>query len=304
MRATASVDRFALFGEREQALAPEFVHIEAISQRSRLYNWTITPHAHPGIFQILMLETGSGVLATEGHEQALAPGTLVVLPSGCVHAFRFAPDAEGWVLSIAINLLNDRRLDALCEAARRPGGRPRSLALAAESAECGRMRWLLADIAAVLTHDRASALPDSVTARIALLISLVDELFAERGRDAPSPRPQSPRARLADRFVAMVDHDFRSGRSIADYARELGATSPTLTRSCREVHGKTPGALILDRILLEAMRSLTYSGATVTQIALDLGFAEPAYFARFFKQRTGMTASAFRNQRAWLGMGG
>jgi AraC family transcriptional activator of pobA len=53
-------------------------------------------------------------------------------------------------------------------------------------------------------------------------------------------------------------------------------------------------------VVLEAMRSLTYSTATVSQIADDLGFADAAYFARLFKARTGTTASEFRSEKAWL----
>ncbi|MDR3400999.1 MAG: helix-turn-helix domain-containing protein, partial [Chthoniobacter sp.] len=61
-----------------------------------------------------------------------------------------------------------------------------------------------------------------------------------------------------------------------------------------------PGEVVRDRLLLEAMRSLTYTSAGIGQIAEHLGFADPAYFSRFFKQRVGMTASAFRRDKAWF----
>jgi AraC family transcriptional activator of pobA len=63
---------------------------------------------------------------------------------------------------------------------------------------------------------------------------------------------------------------------------------------------RAPGEVVRDRILLEAMRSLTYTSAGITQISDHLGFDDPAYFSRFFKQRVGMTASAFRRNNAWL----
>ena len=84
------------------------------------------------------------------------------------------------------------------------------------------------------------------------------------------------------------------------YARQLGATAVTLTRATRAVLGRAPGEVVLDRVLLEAMRSLTYSTAPVSQIASDLGCADNAYFARFFRTRSGMTASAFRHERGWF----
>lgn len=303
MDAPREVRRFALYGEGNGPLAPEFVHIETISQRSRLFDWTISPHAHPGIFQILLLEAGSGVLAIDGAERGLRPGTLVALPSGCVHAFRFAPDAEGWVLSIAVDLLNDRRISALCGASGSAGGDPRwgdaGEGGAESAAAVARIGWLLADLAGVLAHDRAGLLPDAVAARIALILALVEEALAPHGTPAP-PRRGGARAGLAARFREAVELHFRDGWSVQDYANALGVTAPTLTRACRAALGKAPGEAVLDRTLLEAMRSLTYSAATVSQIAGDLGFADTAYFARFFKARSGMTAGAFRRQRGWL----
>jgi AraC family transcriptional activator of pobA len=52
--------------------------------------------------------------------------------------------------------------------------------------------------------------------------------------------------------------------------------------------------LVHDRLLLEARRYLRHTGASSRQISERLGFADPAYFARFFKARTGQTASAWR----------
>lgn len=279
-------------------MPPEFVHIEPISQRSRLHEGTIAPHAHPGIFQMLLLAAGSGVLATDGAQAALAPGAIVALPVGCVHAFRFGTDAEGWVLSVAADLLNDPRIAALCAAARQPGVLPRWHHLPPHDAGWSRLCWLFADLAAALAGDRAGVLADAVAARLALVVALVEEQL--RHSEELRPVRAAPRERLADRFHGMVDLHFRDGWAIGDYARALGSTAVTLTRATRAAFGKAPGEVVLDRVLLEAMRSLTYSTAPVSQIADDLGFADSAYFARFFKSRSGMTASAFRRERGWF----
>ena len=48
------------------------------------------------------------------------------------------------------------------------------------------------------------------------------------------------------------------------------------------------------------MRALTFTAAGVGQVAQDLGFADPDYFSRQFKARTGIEPSRFRRERAWL----
>jgi len=303
MNKPASFRHFALYGETDQPIAPEFVHIEPISQRSSLHEWTIAPHAHRGIDQLLLLTAGSGILATEGEEAQLEAGTLILLPSGCVHAFRFATDAEGWVLSLASDLLHDPRISGASPGLLSSSGGPGWLRLA-DFGDKGpdtlmRLEWLLADLAGVLSDDRSGVLPGPVAAQIALVLAIAGQAMQGSGAGAetvPAPR----QAQLALRFRQLVELHFRDGWSVADYANRLGATAQTLTRHCRAEIGKAPGEVVLDRILLEAMRKLTYSAAPVSSIAEDLGFADTAYFARFFKARSGSTASRFRRERSWI----
>ena len=292
----ARVSTHALYGEGPGPIAPEFIHIEPISERSSRFEWTIAPHSHPGIFQVLLLQSGGGLLASEGVEARLVPPALVLLPSGCVHAFRFDAGAEGWVLSLANDLLGDPRLAPVAAASALAGPRWTGC----DAASAARLGWLLADLAGALAGDRSGPVPDRLAAEIALVLATAREALEAGGGGEEAPLG---RAALVRRFRQLVEVHFRQGWSVADYARALGASPPTLTRAVRAALGKPPGEAVLDRVLLEAMRCLTYTGASVAQVADELGFADPAYFARFFKARTGMTASAFRRERAWLRQG-
>jgi AraC family transcriptional activator of pobA len=49
--------------------------------------------------------------------------------------------------------------------------------------------------------------------------------------------------------------------------------------------------------LLEAKRSLLYTGMSVGLIAEACGFPDPAYFSRFFTQRTGESPTAYRSKQ-------
>ncbi len=101
-------------------------------------------------------------------------------------------------------------------------------------------------------------------------------------------------------FRDMVDATYRQGMSIGDYADRLATTTPTLNRACRARLNKAPGEILRERLLLEAMRYLTFTSTSISQIADELGFSDPAYFARFFKHRTGIPASRFRSERGWF----
>lgn len=286
------IRRYALYGEGNHAIAPEFLHIETISARSSQHEWTISPHAHPGIFQLLLLDGGNGDLVDDAGTTRLDPVSLVVVPSGCVHAFRFATDAQGWVLSLADALLHDRRLAGLLGAVALGGHGARHRLLAPGPA--ARLGWLLADLAQGAAQG-AQMLAPSLVAQLGLILALAAEGLSA----APHP-PRSGQDALVARFKALVEAHYTQGWGVQDYAAHLATTAPTLTRACRAVLDLPPAEVVQQRLLLEAMRLLTYTASSIGQIAATLGFADPAYFARFFKSRTGRTASDFRNSRAWV----
>ncbi len=282
---------FALYGEEERNVAAEFIHVERIAERSSLYEWTISPHLHPGIFQILLLSDGDSELVTDEARQALHPPCLVIIPCGAVHAFRFPPDAQGWVLSVADALLADPRIAGLGAAAALREGSPRQLSLPA-----GALGELTEPLMALLAGEAGSGGPLALTA-LALLLAAAERIAGQQ----QAARSVSPDRRIAlvRRFTSMVEGRFREHPSVADYARALGTTPQTLTRACRYAVGKPPGEIAQDRLLREAVRALMFSTASVAQVAHDLGFVDPAYFSRLFKARTGREPSRFRREQAW-----
>jgi AraC family transcriptional activator of pobA len=306
MLKSSDISRYALYGEGNPAITPEFVHIETISSRSSQHEWTISPHTHPGIFQFLLLEHGSGELLGDVVSEAggvpLQPSTLVMLPSGSVHAFRFAEDAQGWVLSVADTLLADRRLEPFLTAggltAMHTGNGVRHRQLSPGNGQSRRLGWIMADVSRAIIEGGANPLPAPLVAELALVLTLAAEVLADL--DGDTPRRTGPDALVA-RFRRLVDVRFRDSCTVDAYARELATSAPTLTRACRAVLDRAPGEVVQERLLLEAMRLLTYTGRSIAHIAQSLGFEDPAYFARFFKSRTGTTASAFRAAGGWIG---
>ncbi len=56
---------FHLYGDPPDDQAFDFIHIETISSRSSIHDWTIRAHRHRNLFQILLIERGGGEMTFE-----------------------------------------------------------------------------------------------------------------------------------------------------------------------------------------------------------------------------------------------
>jgi len=289
----ASIQPFQLYGEDSAAYVPDLVHLETIATRASLHNWFIGAHRHPSIVQLLFIEQGYATLVTEAGEAVLGLPSLVLIPCDCPHAFRFTPDAKGWVLSVALALLYDPRLAITDKDRFLQRNAVEQIAVPAGDHQAQLVRLLFREIERRQV-DANIAVSEGVLAALSMMFSLAQEISTaavESGAGAIAPR----RA-LFRRFMKLVEQSYRDGLSVADYAQLLSTSQATLTRACREVTGSAPAALVSERRMIEAKRSLSFTTASVKQIADALGYDDPAYFARSFRLHVGATATEFRRQ--------
>ncbi|RDJ19819.1 AraC family transcriptional regulator [Bosea caraganae] len=103
-----------------------------------------------------------------------------------------------------------------------------------------------------------------------------------------------------NRFRQAVEKDFRKLHKIGEYARILGYSEKTLTRSILSSAGVSPKSFLSQRIVLEAKRLLIHTTQTVSAIAHQIGFDEPSNFIKFFKRETGCAPTEFRRLNSGL----
>ncbi|MGF6848935.1 AraC family transcriptional activator of pobA [Chitinophaga sp. W3I9] len=96
------------------------------------------------------------------------------------------------------------------------------------------------------------------------------------------------------RFKQLVNTKCKELKQVKAYASLLNITPLYLNEIVKEVTGFAASHWIHQEILLEAKRLLFYSSLDIKQVAYELGYEDHAYFSRFFKKNTGMTATGFR----------
>ncbi|WP_375444543.1 helix-turn-helix domain-containing protein [uncultured Fibrella sp.] len=94
----------------------------------------------------------------------------------------------------------------------------------------------------------------------------------------------------------LLDQHFSANQSVSFYASALNMTPHHLNLICREVTGQTAGDVIRARSLLEAKRLLTFTDLTVSEVATQLTFMDPSYFARVFRAETGESPGTFKQR--------
>jgi AraC family transcriptional activator of pobA len=289
----AAIPRFFLYGEPPRDADERFLHVETIADRSRLYDWRIRPHAHRDLHQLLVIFTGSGEMQAETQNHAFQAPALLVVPAGVVHGFAFAPETEGYVVTLADSLLRDLARE---EAAfKRLFLTPTCASVAADPAHTQE----LADTVPKLRRELVWKAPASGAAAVARLVTvLVSAVRALHEPAGLTSAATNARAALVARFREKVESHLRTGLSIAQYAKALSVTPARLRAACLEVTGKPPARILEDRLLLEAKRNLTYTNMTVAETAYYLGFADPAYFSRFFSKHAGESPATFRKRMA------
>jgi len=120
-------------------------------------------------------------------------------------------------------------------------------------------------------------------------------LRRHHGRGTAGTLPGA-QAELVARFRQLLEAEFRLGQPLETYARRLGVSLPRLRSACLKVARQPPLRLLQERLLLEAKRLLLYSNMTVSEAGYMLGFTDPAYFSRFFQQKTGESPRAYRRR--------
>lgn len=102
---------------------------------------------------------------------------------------------------------------------------------------------------------------------------------------------------LITRFRQLVEQNYKVQREVNFYAKELSVSVRTLQKATELLLGKTPKQWINNRIILEIKRILAYGSLSIKEIAIKFNYEEPTNFAKFFKEKTGLTPSELRVSR-------
>lgn len=155
-----------------------------------------------------------------------------------------------------------------------------------------------------LMHDEyihANSYSDNVLRSQLQLI--LHKAFAQAKTEGLSNGPENHSGlRLLKAFKALYLRDFHTLgqgkgvmlKKVAEYADALSVSQNHLNDTVKLITGRSAGQLIRHHLTSHATMCLMHADKSISEIAFALGFEDPSYFARFYKNQTGKSPTEFR----------
>lgn len=278
-------------------------HINEIRDHIYLSNELVLIHGDTRMFQLIIqqeppfiindyrfgiITRGEGYVNFNLQDRHVSAGTLVYLgPGTIINPIRISSDLEIFGVALSSQFPMPFGQDQMPSAFI---GEMRDFQLPVSEADMTTARQIL-ECLWHLVHQSDYHRP-TATALVAALMHHYNQLYRQQvdQRMATRSREQT----IFDRFLQLVNQHCNEHHQLAYYADRLCLTQRYLGTVVRQTSGATAKEWI-DRALLTRIQiALRHTDKSAAQIADEFHFANPAFFAKFFRRLTGMTPKSYR----------
>ncbi|MBS1603839.1 MAG: helix-turn-helix domain-containing protein [Bacteroidetes bacterium] len=253
-----------------------------------------TPAFNHHQFRIFWITRGAGLFHIDMQRFDILSGQLFCILPGEVHLIQSGEDLEGYVISFTRNFLSIGDIDP--DMAHHPDGITQ---LFEHCKTIQASNDSIPDMALIMER-LLKEYNSSDAFRLELLNRYFKIFLIYLSRQVDTNGALASHSRtvgLVQRFMDLLNHNFKEMRMVADYARQLAVTPNYLNESIKRSTGHPASYHIRQRIALEAKRQAAYSDVCMKEIAYYLGFSDSAHFSKFFKNTTGMNFTDFKKEK-------
>ena len=139
----------------------------------------------------------------------------------------------------------------------------------------------------------------ALTSLMSSMICILAGLWLDRIQDIRKQKQNdTSRSRVTfESFISLVSEHYAKHRNVGFYADQLCLTPKYLSKVVKNFSGKSAPEWIDAYVILEAKNLLKYSDLAIKEIVYRLNFPNQSVFYKFFKTRTGITPSQYRNEK-------
>ncbi|MBA4503238.1 4-hydroxyphenylacetate catabolism regulatory protein HpaA [Marinobacterium marinum] len=270
------------------------IHYDVLENLAAFYGRDMPVHRHAQYLQIHYIDRGEIRFHIDDRIYHARGPALLLTPASVPHSFLTEDKACGHVLTIHQSIVWQLLKDGLQQEMETEF--KHGLCIARNELEPSqRLQWPL--ITQTLRNLKVEWYRERAAKRLTLH-TLVNLLLIQISRlspkEAESTSLNNDDLRIFHRFTNLVEEHFCTHLRLPEYTNRLGISESRLHQICQRVSNRSPKKLIHDRLIQEAKRLLVFSELSSSDVCYRLGFSDPAYFSRFFKRHTDMTAQQFR----------
>ena len=94
----------------------------------------------------------------------------------------------------------------------------------------------------------------------------------------------------------VIDEHFKENWSVGQFVSNINHEYYSIQQLVKNRLGLTVKNLAQRKVIIESQKDIALTDKPIQEVAYDMGFKDPAYFNRFFKQHTQLTPTAFRKK--------
>lgn len=279
------------FKKRESRSGIEVVNLRELFRRQASIAHRLDRPHRLDFFSVILFTKGSGSHFVDFRSYPCSKDSVIVTAKGQVHAFDPREGCDGIQLLVTEEFMRRHGLYAAVGASSfLPARSGRTPLIAPDGDEAKSISRIFAAIAEEYRHGDDAFRED-------ILACLIGQLFLSIGRSRAKLEPaqvQSPHGETFSRFEKLLAGNICKTRNARDYAGKIGVSYKHLNEVCKETAGLTAKEFIDGELILEIKRRLATLELSAKEIAAQTGFDEPTNFVKFFRVRTGLTPTQFR----------
>lgn len=131
---------------------------------------------------------------------------------------------------------------------------------------------------------------------ITTLVYMVHQILIDHDMVIDAPVAKTRQMQIFERFINEVNLHYIRERNVIFYASKLFITPKYLSLIVKQVSGKSATEWINDYVILEAKALLRVKWNSIKDVSNRLNFPNQSFFAKYFKQHTGMTPKEYRQK--------
>ncbi|SEJ57981.1 AraC-type DNA-binding protein [Cyclobacterium xiamenense] len=232
---------------------------------------------------LLLFSSGGGKQQVDTELLELSENDILFIREGHLNAIKeISPDTTGFYVHIDSSLLSGIFPDE--DLLNRFTFSPKI------SVPFSTMSWLI-KCCELLFEQRLVDIK-SIEVQLSILKVLIQKLANSLPSRIVKPTRQSE---ITMRFRELVYYHAHKERNISFYSGKLAVTDNYLNRCVKNLTTKSVKQHLNEMVVAKSKILLNNTAKSISEIAYELNFSDPSYFARLFKQVTGMKPSAYKD---------